>query len=483
MPIPERPYLILGMENELPSTPASNSNSRSSVLAPDAILQDRYRIVRQLGRGGMGAVYEAIDQRLDAVVALKETFSVEDRLRRQFEQEARLLAQLHHPALPRVSDYFTEGGRAFLVMQFIAGADLAEIIATQPGPFPRNQVIAWADQLLDALIYLHTRDRQIIHRDIKPHNLKVTSNGQIALLDFGLAKAQTTDVSGNSSTSIFGYTRRYSPLEQIQDQGTTPQSDIYALGATLYHLLTGVKPQDALARAAALVKSESDPLRPAHEIHRAVGPEIATILSRAMALSAEDRYASASEFRGALSRVGRRDELAVRKPAALSVADAPSDATINATVVRGGRAPAVDPFDSYSILRPAEEAWLIPKQSRHPGVVAAVLAVLLTAGVGTFYGFGHWIDAPDSVRDSARVTSSKAATSTASVRQSKSEKPHVSVSPAANAAAASAGEAARKRETQKRRIGRTDSAHPKTPSIVVPPLTIPPVHSAASGNR
>src|ERR1700681_1653963 len=289
------------MEDVLPTALGSNPDSRLLTLAPDAILQDRYRIVRQLGKGGMGAVYEAVDQRLEATVALKETFSVDERLRRQFEQEARLLAQLHHSALPRVSDYFTEGDRAFLVMQFIAGADLAAIIVTQPGPFPRNQVIAWADQLLDALMYLHTRDRQIIHRDIKPHNLKVTANGQIALLDFGLAKAQTADASGsNSSTSIFGYTRRYSPLEQIQDQGTTPQSDIYALGATLYHLLTGVKPHDALARAAAMANSKADPLRPADEVHPAVGPEIAVILTRAMALSQEDRYLTASDFREAL---------------------------------------------------------------------------------------------------------------------------------------------------------------------------------------
>src|SRR3979409_2007225 len=101
------------------------------MLSADTVLQERYRIVRQLGRGGMGAVYEAVDERLDTTVALKETFSVDDRLRRQFEQEARLLAQLHHPALPKVSDYFTDGDRAFLVMQFISGADLAEIISQQ----------------------------------------------------------------------------------------------------------------------------------------------------------------------------------------------------------------------------------------------------------------------------------------------------------------------------------------------------------------
>src|SRR5262245_19557515 len=158
------------------------------VLRTGTVLQDRYRIVGQLGAGGMGAVYEAVDQRLDATVAIKQTFSADERLRRQFEQEARLLAQLNHPSLPRVSDYFIEDGRAFLVMQFIAGEDLAHELTRQAGPFPMPQVIAWADQLLDALVYLHTRDRQIIHRDIKPHNLKLTESGQMALLDFGLAK-------------------------------------------------------------------------------------------------------------------------------------------------------------------------------------------------------------------------------------------------------------------------------------------------------
>src|SRR5204863_4079853 len=237
----------------------------------------------------MGAVYQAVDLRLGHTVALKQTLTADVELWKQFEQEARLLAQLNHPVLPRVSDYFTQGNRAFFVMQFVEGVDLAEIIAQQPGPFPQKAVIAWADQLLDALIYLHSHERQIIHRDIKPHNLKVTARGQIVLLDFGLAKTQTADSSGDiSCTSVFGYTPRYAPLEQIQDLGTSPQSDIYALGATLYHLLTGVKPPDALTRATALVSARPHPLKPADEIVAAVGVELAGILTRAMAQNPND---------------------------------------------------------------------------------------------------------------------------------------------------------------------------------------------------
>jgi len=170
-----------------------DTNNRTSIggerlLSPDAILQSRYRIVRQLGRGGMGAVYEAVDLRLGHTVAVKQTLTENEQLWKQFEREARLMAQLNHPVLPRVSDYFTEGNRAFFVMQFVEGRDLAEIIAQHNGPLPQQSVVAWADQLLDALVYIHSHNRQIIHRDIKPHNLKITSTGQICLLDFGLAK-------------------------------------------------------------------------------------------------------------------------------------------------------------------------------------------------------------------------------------------------------------------------------------------------------
>jgi serine/threonine protein kinase len=280
----------------------------TALLPPDTILQRRYRIIRQLGQGGMGAVYEAIDLRLGHTVALKQSLSDNAQVWKQFEREARLLARLNHHLLPRVSDYFTEDDRAFFVMQFVEGDDLATLLAQQPGPLPRNAVVAWADQLLEAIIYLHTHDRQIIHRDIKPHNLKVTPSGKIALLDFGLARAQRRSEDETNTHSTYGYSPRYAPLEQIHDTGSGPQSDIYALGATLYHLLTGVKPVDAISRATALLHSRPNPLTPAHEINPAVGVELSAILTRAMATDPDARYRTASQFREALRRLGRVDE-------------------------------------------------------------------------------------------------------------------------------------------------------------------------------
>lgn len=291
----------------MPQT-ASNPNAINRSLVAGAILQSRYRILHQIGRGGMGAVYEAVDLRLGHSVAIKQALTQNEQLWKQFEREARLMAGLNHPVLPRVSDYFTEGNQAFLVMQFVEGDDLAKMLAQQPGPLPERVVIAWADQLLDALVYLHSHDRQVVHRDIKPHNLKVTEGGRIMLLDFGLAKSQGENHEDpESGQSIFGYSPRYAPLEQIQDRGTTPQSDIYALGATLYHLLTGVKPADALVRAAAVIATDPDPLKPAHEINSSVSVELSAVLNRAMAQNPNSRYATAAEFREALRCLGRRD--------------------------------------------------------------------------------------------------------------------------------------------------------------------------------
>ena len=358
----------------------NENQSSPALLAPDTILQSRYRVVRQLGRGGMGAVYEAIDLRLGHTVALKQTLTNDEEQWKQFEHEARLMAWLNHPVLPRVSDYFTEGHRAFFVMQFVAGSDLAAILAQQPGPLPRNAVVAWADQLLDALIYLHTHERQIVHRDIKPHNLKITPTGQIVLLDFGLAKTQSADPSGSiSCTSVFGYTPRYAPLEQIQDTGTSPQSDIYALGATLYHLLTGVKPPDALARATALVSARPNPLKPANEINPAVGVELAEILTRAMAQNPDERYASATEFREALRQIGRVDPSEVEYVVHHSEIDATVVETGETTIVRSVRVGSTGRLGSHAI--------------------AAMFVILLTA-FGVFCSYYPWKIPPANLQQS-----------------------------------------------------------------------------------
>ncbi|HEX8846607.1 MAG TPA: ABC transporter substrate-binding protein [Pyrinomonadaceae bacterium] len=271
------------------------------MLAPDSLLQNRYRIIRQLGQGGMGTVYEAIDQRLDTAVALKESHFTEERLRKQFEREARLLAKLRHPAMTRVSDHFEESDGQFLVMDFIPGTDLWEMLQHRDSPFPTAEVLKWADQLLDALDYLHTQEPPIIHRDIKPQNLKLTGRGQVILLDFGLAKGFGGNLSRLTSTgSIFGYTPNYAPLEQIQGTGTSPRSDLYSLSATLYHLLTNIPPPDALTRATASVSEEPDPLRPANELSSQVTPALAAVLKRAMALNPNQRPASSAEMRQAL---------------------------------------------------------------------------------------------------------------------------------------------------------------------------------------
>ena len=300
------------------------------MLAPETVLQSRYRIVRLLGQGGMGAVYEAMDERLDTTVALKETLFSDERLRKQFEREAKLLAGMHHPALPRVSDHFAEGEGQFLVMQFIPGDDLSQMMARKQGPFPPDQVLTWGDQLLDALDYLHTQEPQIIHRDIKPQNLKLTGRGQIILLDFGLAKGQSGGVSVvTTSASIFGYTPNYAPLEQIQGLGTDARSDIYALSATLYHLVTALKPPDALTRAAALVNGQPDPLVPANEISAGVGPEVASVLARGMSQNRDQRYQTAAAMRAALNGTAEAVTLVGRSEAA-TVLHAPSPATLGA---------------------------------------------------------------------------------------------------------------------------------------------------------
>jgi serine/threonine protein kinase len=398
----------------------------NQMLAAETILQHRYRVLRQIGQGGMGSVYEAVDQRLDSTVALKETMFADERLRKQFEREARLLARLHHPALPRVSDHFAEGDGQFLVMQFIAGDNLSEMMTRNHGPFSPHQVVTWADQLLDALDYLHTQDPQIIHRDIKPQNIKLTSRGQIILLDFGLAKGQAGELShATTSASIFGYTPNYAPLEQVQGLGTDSRSDIYSLGATLYHLMTGVKPPDALTRAAAIVNGQPDPLKPANDERPSVSADVAAVLHRAMAQNRDQRYASAGEMRKALSSSGQA-VTSSGKSEADTVLFPPPATTVTASarptqdVTRAARNQPTVLTGETTVVRSPQ---VIPR--KRYGKIAAAAVLVLAAGFGGFYAYHHRngsTSAPAPLNDSNSNSASQSVVTT----------PDTTASPAVN---------------------------------------------------
>jgi len=183
-------------------------------------------------------------------------------------------------------------------MEYIAGEDVAAILEREQRPFPIDQVMKWADQLLDALDYLHNQAIPVVHRDIKPQNIKVTPKGDVILLDFGLAKGNPTDASKQTAAkSIFGYSKNYASLEQIQGSGTDPRSDLYSLAATLYHLLTNVAPEDALTRAMSVLSQKGDPLLPANIVEPSVPKGISGALYQAMSLNADNRPESAAVMR------------------------------------------------------------------------------------------------------------------------------------------------------------------------------------------
>jgi serine/threonine protein kinase len=270
-------------------------------LAPNTLLQNRYLIVQLIGKGGMGEVYLAVDQRLGSAVALKRTlFSDEEALGNAFEREAKMLARLRHPALTKVSDHFTENDTQYLVMEHISGEDLSKRLEQNKKPFPLSWVLFWADQLLDALTYLHSHEPPIIHRDIKPQNLKLTNENHIILLDFGLAKNAGGETRLSTTGDVVAYTPHYASMEQIRGTGTTARSDIYSLCATIYQLLTNLTPPDALTRADSVLNSLPDPVEPLHELNSEVSPAIAQVIAKGMSLSAEQRYSSAKEMQKAL---------------------------------------------------------------------------------------------------------------------------------------------------------------------------------------
>lgn len=270
------------------------------------LLKQRYRILDILGQGGMGAVYRAVDENLDITVAIKENSFFSDDYARQFQREARILASLKHPNLPRVFDYFViEGQAQYLVMDYIEGEDLRQWMSREEG-IVEIEALQIGIAICNALIYLHSRVPAITHRDIKPGNIKLTPAGEIVLVDFGLVKIlHENEVT---TTAARAMTPGYSPPEQYGDEPTDHRSDIFSLGATLYAALSGYLPEDSLARTTG--KAELTPLRSylPHLSH-----QTRHTIEKALSLRFEDRWQSAREFKYAL--ITARDVLPAEQKA------------------------------------------------------------------------------------------------------------------------------------------------------------------------
>lgn len=263
---------------------------------PETIVR-YYRIRNVIGHGGFGAVYEAeVISRPGLLVALKESFHSESE--HAFQYEFAILRDLRHDNLPRYHELFEFKDHCYLVMEFVPGQSLKDILTRQQSPLPETQVLAYALQLCSVLNYLHTQQPPVIHRDIKPANIRLTPEGLVKLVDFGLLKRGTEQ----TRQTIVGFgSRPYMPLEQFEQSGTDQRSDIFGLGATLYHLLTGKEPPSVLERLSTITPVV---LQAPHHLNPRVAQHVGHAIMQAMSLQLEDRFPSSEFFK--LSLMGMK---------------------------------------------------------------------------------------------------------------------------------------------------------------------------------
>jgi serine/threonine protein kinase len=301
MPAPPLPVVLEARSGRIEDRMPDSKKSKqipTQQLEPGTLLLDRYSIVRRVGGGGMGSVYQARDKRLaDRLCAVKEMIEMfADQSQRakaveDFKREAEVLAQLDHPSIPTVFDYFIEAGRYYLVMRWIGGGDLAEQLRIRGGIADEVTVCKWAVQICDVLHYIHTQKPPIIYRDLKPANLMLDDKtGRVMLVDFGIARIVRPTEKGVTAIGTMGY----APPELFAGK-VEPRSDIYSLGATVFHMLTGSDPQDNPL----LIFDFSKNPRPC-QINPNITPEMERILIKAVAHKPEDRHGSALEFMRAL---------------------------------------------------------------------------------------------------------------------------------------------------------------------------------------
>jgi serine/threonine protein kinase len=329
-------------------------------LEINEILNSRYRIESVLGQGGMGAVYKATDINLGVDVAVKENLFITEEYARQFRREATILAGLRHPNLPRVTDHFViEGQGQYLVMDYVEGEDLrdrlerGEVIAEQ-------EALPWFLEISDALAYLHMRRPPILHRDIKPGNIKITPDNRAVLVDFGLAKV--ADGSADTTTGAKAMTPGFSPPEQYGTGPTDARTDVYSLAATLYAALSGNIPEDALERAMG-----REVLTPLDKHNSKISPGIARAVEKALSVSPNERYQTVNQFASALGAASTSGMTTVSRPLPHL-----------APTIRGQE------YTDTAKLRTQIET--IPKRRKRWPVLAAILGAVVVVAGGIIVG-------------------------------------------------------------------------------------------------
>jgi serine/threonine-protein kinase len=369
------------------------------------VLNNRYRIVSLLGQGGFGAVYRAWDVNLNKPCALKENLGTSPDEQRQFIREASMLANISHPNLPRVTDYFSLPDQGqYLVMDFVDGQDLSEML-NERGPLPEDQALFWVGQICDALNYLHMQDPPIIHRDIKPSNIKITPSGKAILVDFGIAKMYSP--TKQTTVGARAVTPGYSPVEQYGQGTTDARTDVYALGATFYSLLTGQVPPESIQ-----IKMGTPLILP-RALNSTISENTNNAILKAMQVEPENRFEGAADFKEALTPYGSWANATVQ------VASTPAGASqwgAEAARPPSQPAPVAPTVVARAVEVPTAEGLIPPEttQRRTPwiwiGAAGCLVVMILVSicGVGGYLVFRQ----PDNAE---QATNTPAATNTSAI--------------------------------------------------------------------
>jgi serine/threonine protein kinase len=317
-------------------------------LTTGQVLHNRYRIVKLIGQGGFGAVYRAWDLSLKQPLALKENLDTSQEGQRQFEREANMMAGLRHPNLARVTDHFLIAGQGqYLVMDFIEGTDLDELLQRRAQPFTETEVESWLRQVGGALTYLHARQPPIIHRDLKPQNIIVTPSGEAMLVDFGISKLYNPNQK--TTMGARAVTPGYSPPEQYGGGRTDARTDVYALAATMYMLLTGQEPPESVMLMVGGVS-----LTPPGQLNGRISAAAEAAIMKGMEINGSQRYPAVADFVNAFCAETRN----AHHQTTTSIVNQSAALSKQPSIAAFRHQPTGYPFKAPSADNPADIEWV-----------------------------------------------------------------------------------------------------------------------------